>query len=120
MESSRYVNVQLEAVNFANPTEADDEEEEEDDDGDKGQTTAEEDVAFQSYAPAKLKLEGMRPHPSGAVENGTLATVPPPDVTYKLALAERRPEIVREGRLSDLQLETVTRAAARARERDEL
>eukprot|EP00629_Pelagomonadales_sp_RCC1024_P016933 CAMPEP_0119262942 /NCGR_PEP_ID=MMETSP1329-20130426/2499_1 /TAXON_ID=114041 /ORGANISM="Genus nov. species nov., Strain RCC1024" /LENGTH=1313 /DNA_ID=CAMNT_0007262627 /DNA_START=179 /DNA_END=4117 /DNA_ORIENTATION=+ len=112
-----YVNVQLEAVNFANPTEAeDDEEDEEDEDGDKGQTTAEEDVAYQSYAPAKLKLKGMKPHPSGAVENGTLATVPPPDVKYSLAIAAQRPEIISEGRLSDLQLETVTYACQKHEE----
>jgi len=59
----------------------------------------------------------MRPHPSDAVENGTLATVAPPDVTYKLNIAEDMPSVVTEGRLSDLQLEFVTYACQRHEQR---
>ena len=59
----------------------------------------------------------MRPHPSDAVENGTLATVAPPDVTYKLNIAEDMPHVISEGRLSDLQLEFVTYACQRHEQR---
>ena len=51
-----------------------------------------------SRKPSKLKVEGMLPHPSDAVENGTLATVAPPDVTYKLNIAEDMPHVISEGR----------------------
>ena len=114
MEVQRqYVNVRMEAVDFENPTGADDDKEEEEDApdaagaGDAAQTV-EEDVTYERYKPAKLVVKHARPHPSHAVENGTLATVAPPDVTYKLRIETERPEVVREGRLSDLQLEFVT------------
>ena len=51
--------------------------------------------------------------PPPKVENGTLATVLPPEPTYNLQLRTERPEIVDEGKLSALQLEFVTYACMR-------
>ena len=75
-----YVDSGREKIDFSQPTgnESDDEEEEEKEEGGGQRRTVEEDVRFESYKPSKLKVEGMRPHPSDAVENGTLATVAPP------------------------------------------
>ena len=114
-----YVDSGREKIDFSQPTgnESDDEEEEEKEEGGGQRRTVEEDVRFESYKPSKLKVEGMRPHPSDAVENGTLATVAPPDVTYKLNIAEDMPHVVTEGRLSDLQLEFVTYACQRHEQR---
>lgn len=57
---------------------------------------------FVKYKPAKLK--GGVPHPANIVESSSMAAVDPPDITYKTSLP---PEIIKEGKLSDLQLETV-------------
>jgi len=126
MEVQRnYVNVRLEQVDFSNPTgadEANEEDDEEDDGGGKGgggkgeedaPQTVEEDVTYEAYKPAKLRIPGMKRHPSDAVENGTLATAAPPDVTYELAITTQCPRVVKDGRLSDLQLEFVTYACQR-------
>src|SRR2546430_9279222 len=76
-------------------------------------TTEEHDeTLFVSYAPAKLK--GGRPHPAVIVESASMAAVVPPDITYKPHLA---PEIVSEGRLSDIQLERVIYAGQRHEQR---
>ena len=114
-----YVDTAREKIDWAAPTGDDDEEEEEEEKEEAGgqRRTVEEDVRFESYTPSKLRVEGMRPHPSDAVENGTLATVAPPDVTYKLNIAEDMPSVVTEGRLSDLQLEFVTYACQRHEQR---
>ena len=114
-----YVDSGREKIDFSQPTgnESDDEEEEEKEEGGGQRRTVEEDVRFESYKPSKLKVDGMRPHPSDAVENGTLATVAPPDVTYKLNIAEDMPHVISEGRLSDLQLEFVTYACQRHEQR---
>jgi hypothetical protein len=63
---------------------------------------------FVPYAPAKLR--GGRSHPAVIVESASMAAVTPPDITYKPHLA---PEIVSEGRLSDIQLERVIYAGQR-------
>lgn len=102
----KYVNVALEKVDFLNPTGAPQDEEDEE----EGEAQNDEEFAYAGYAPKKLKIEGMRPHPSPAVENGTLATVEPPPATYRLAMSKHRPEVIREGRLSSLQLEFVVYA----------
>ena len=117
MEVQRnYVNVRMEDVDFSNPTAVDDDDDDDEEEaggqGDEAQTV-EEDVRYEAYTPRVVKIKGMKRHPSDAVENGTLATVAPPAVTYALKLAEERPKVVKEGRLSDLQLEFVTYACQR-------
>jgi hypothetical protein len=82
-------------------------------DQDSAQKTTEEDqTLFVSYAPAKIK--GGKPHPAVIVESSSMAAVVPPDITYRPHLA---PEIVSEGRLSDIQLERVIYAGQRHEQR---
>ena len=114
-----YTEVTMAKVDFSQPTgnESDEDDDEKEEEAGGQRRTVEEDVRFESYKPSKLEVEGMRPHPSDAVENGTLATVAPPDVTYKLNIAEDMPHVISEGRLSDLQLEFVTYACQRHEQR---
>ncbi len=114
-----YTEVTMAKVDFSQPTgnESDEDDDEKEEEAGGQRRTVEEDVRFESYKPSKLKVEGMLPHPSDAVENGTLATVAPPDVTYKLNIAEDMPHVISEGRLSDLQLEFVTYACQRHEQR---
>jgi len=67
---------------------------------------------FVPYVPAKLK--GGKPHPSVIVESASMAAVTPPDITYRPHLA---PEIIRDGLLSDIQLERVIYAGQRHEQR---
>jgi hypothetical protein len=67
---------------------------------------------FVPYGPAKLR--GGKPHPAVIVESASMAAVVPPDLTYRPHLA---PEIVSEGRLSDIQLERVIYAGQRHEQR---
>ncbi|KAK2722406.1 hypothetical protein QYM36_002818 [Artemia franciscana] len=60
---------------------------------------------FSDYMPAKLKV-GYR-HPDPVVETASLASVEPPDVTYKLSLPY---DVIEERKLSALQLEAITYA----------
>ena len=76
------------------------------------ETNEENQTLFVSYAPAKLK--GGRPHPAVIVESSSMAAVTPPDITHRPHLA---PEIVSEGRLSDVQLERVIYAGQRHEQR---
>jgi len=74
-----------------------------------GGTEDVQDIDFIPYAPKKLQI-GI-PHPDGVVENGSLSSVAPPDidpVAHALQLATDHPDIVSQGKLSDLQLEAVT------------
>ena len=66
---------------------------------------------FVPYVPAKLK---GKPHPAVIVESASMAAVTPPDITYRPHLA---PEIVSEGRLSEIQLERVIYAGQRHEQR---
>mmetsp|Transcript_21181 Transcript_21181/g.47283 ORF Transcript_21181/g.47283 Transcript_21181/m.47283 type:complete len:1771 (-) Transcript_21181:242-5554(-) len=59
-------------------------------------------LSYSKYRPAKLKY-GV-PHPDPVVENSSLAAVPPPDITYNLAMPA---DVIANGKLSDLQLEAV-------------
>ena len=63
---------------------------------------AAEDVPYKAYRPQKLGFG--RPHPDPVVENSTLAAVEPPEITYDFAIPA---DIIRDGKLSDLQLEAV-------------
>jgi hypothetical protein len=58
---------------------------------------------YADYMPTKLKIG--RKHPDPVVETASLASVPPPDITYKVMLPE---ETINSGSLSALQLEAVT------------
>jgi hypothetical protein len=67
---------------------------------------------FVPYTPTKLR--GGRPHPAVIVESASMAAVVPPDITYRPHLA---PEIISEGRLSEIQLERVIYAGQRHEQR---
>ncbi|CAG7722769.1 unnamed protein product [Allacma fusca] len=78
------------------------EEEEVDNQEDEAMGVAE---TYSEYKPAKLKI-GKR-HPDQVVETASLASVAPPEVTYKLHLPA---SLIDKGLLSALQLEAVTYA----------
>lgn len=62
---------------------------------------------FADYRPIKLPFG--RPHPDPAVETASLAAVEPPDITYQLHIQD----LVEEGKLSGLQLESIVYACQR-------
>ncbi len=68
----------------------------------------EEGGTFVSYVAAKIR--GGRPHPADLVESASMAAVEPPDPTYVPYL---EPTIIRDGVLSDVQLERVIYAGQR-------
>jgi hypothetical protein len=72
--------------------------------------TAEDEDHFQAetyadYMPLKLKIGVKHPDPVG--ETASLSSVHPPDVWYRLAIAE---DVIDSGKLSALQLEAITYA----------
>lgn len=73
---------------------------------------AEESGTFVKYRPAKLG--GAVEHPANIVESASMAAVEPPDISYVPKLPK---EIVTEGKLSDLQLESVSYAGQRFEQR---
>jgi len=62
----------------------------------------EQEITYKEYSPKKLKFG--RPHPDPVVENSTLGSVEPPDITYNLVMPA---DIIAKGKLSSLQLEAV-------------
>ncbi|MGH9844126.1 MAG: strawberry notch-like NTP hydrolase domain-containing protein, partial [Blastocatellia bacterium] len=67
------------------------------------------------FAPYQTaRLSGGQPYPATIVESASMAAVLPPVITYKPHLA---PEIVRCGKLSDIQLERVIYAGQRHEQR---
>ncbi len=70
----------------------------------------EEEGVFSRYVVRKAKFDNSVPHPADMVESATMSSVEPPDVTYKPSLPE---EVIKEGRLSDVQLEAITYAGQR-------
>ena len=62
----------------------------------------EQEITYTPYRPKKLTYG--RNHPDPVVENSTLASVEPPDITYNLAMPA---DILSEGKLSNLQLEAI-------------
>lgn len=64
----------------------------------------EEGSVFAAYHVQKARVSDTHPHPANVVESVAMASVEPPDVTYRHHLAS---DVVREGYVSDLQLEDV-------------
>lgn len=64
----------------------------------------EEGTVFAEYRVQKAVVRGTQPHPAHVVESTDMASVEPPDSTYRLHLP---PEVITEGRISDIQLEDV-------------
>lgn len=64
----------------------------------------EEGTVFAEYRVQKALVRGSHPHPANIVESTAMASVEPPDPTYQHHLP---PEVIAEGRISDLQIEDV-------------
>ena len=65
------------------------------------------DVLFETYRPARMRIANAQAHPSPLVESAALASVLPPEPVYQPWIL---PEVVTQGRLSDVQLEIITYA----------
>lgn len=66
-----------------------------------------ENGVFETYRPAKLQITGAKDHPGGLVESAAMASVDPPDPTYRPTLPEK---VIKDGLLSLPQLESVVYA----------
>lgn len=64
----------------------------------------EEGTVFAAYRVQKALVRGAQPHPANVVESTAMASVEPPDVTYRNHLPS---EVIAEGRISNLQIEDV-------------
>lgn len=64
----------------------------------------EEGTVFAEYRVQKAVVRGTQPHPAHVVESTAMASVEPPDPTYRHHLPA---EVITEGRISDIQLEDV-------------
>lgn len=62
---------------------------------------------YAAYRVQKARIPGAEPHPANVVESAAMASVEPPDITHLNALP---PDMVLEGRISDIQLEDVVYA----------
>ncbi|XP_039104103.1 protein strawberry notch homolog 2 isoform X2 [Hyaena hyaena] len=86
-------------VSYQSQSQPEEEEEAEEDEGEElGHTET-----YADYVPSKSKIG--KQHPDRVVETSTLSSVPPPDITYTLALPTSD-----SGALSALQLEAITYA----------
>jgi len=73
-------------------------------------TEIEAGTVFSRYRVQKAIVRGAEPHPANVVESTTMASVEPPDITYRHHLP---PELISEGRVSDLQVEDTIYAGGR-------
>jgi hypothetical protein len=64
----------------------------------------EEGSVYAAYRVQKALVSGTEPHPANVVESTAMASVEPPDVTHNHLLP---PDLVTEGRVSDIQIEDV-------------
>jgi hypothetical protein len=62
------------------------------------------DEVYETYRPARIRVAGAKAHPTELVESAAMASVLPPAVDYKPSLPAK---IVKDGLLSDAQLEAV-------------
>ena len=65
------------------------------------------DSLYEEYTVPPLKVEGAKKHPSPICESAAMSAVKAPDITYKPNLPEK---VIKDGILSDVQLEAVSRA----------
>jgi hypothetical protein len=65
------------------------------------------DGVFAVYEPAKLKIEGAKPHPTELVESASMASTPPVDPKYRPSIPQ---SIITNGDLSEAQIEQVVYA----------
>lgn len=65
------------------------------------------DSLYEEYIVPPLKVEGAKKHPSPICESAAMSAVKAPDITYKPNLPEK---VIKDGILSDVQLEAVSRA----------
>ena len=77
--------------------------------GDSGEASPRElgDGTFSAYRPAKVRIEGAKPHPTALVESTAMASVLPPDPTYSPILPKKA---IESGMPSDAQLEQIVYA----------
>ncbi|MCG3126051.1 MAG: hypothetical protein CHACPFDD_00879 [Phycisphaerae bacterium] len=71
----------------------------------------EEGSVYAAYRVQKALVHGSETHPANVVESTAMASVEPPDVAYRHRLP---PEVISEGRISDIQLEDVIYAGQAA------
>ena len=76
----------------------------------KAEKAEAESEVYSTYVVQKARFKGAVKHPANIVESATMASVEPPDVTYTPTLPA---EVVKEGRLSDVQIEAITYAGQR-------
>lgn len=65
------------------------------------------DGTFSTYKPAKVRIEGAKPHPTALVESTAMASVQPPDPKYSPILPKKA---IESGMPSDAQLEQIVYA----------
>ncbi len=71
----------------------------------KGEESA--DSLFETYRPAKLRIDGAQKHPAALVESAAMASVEPPDPTYSPKFHK---DVIDKGMLSEAALESVVYA----------
>lgn len=62
------------------------------------------DGTFSEYRPSKVRIPGMKPHPTALVESSAMASVQPPNPTYSPKIPKK---IIEDGVLSEAQIEQV-------------